>query len=250
MTSSSDRGAALIVVMMAMLLLSALGAALVVVTNTEALIGANSGSTAEAFYAADAAFERTLAELKGTTDFTSVLSGISPSRFVDGPASGVRTLTDGSAIDLSQVEHFANCARRQRCSESELDATTRERPWGARNPRWRLYSWGPFPADSTGARVGPVLYVVSLVADDPSDTDGNPWQDGGVTTAQVNAGAGVVFVRAEAFGRRGAHRVIEGTVVRQDLVARARWDAADPALRGPAPAVPPILQVLAWREVR
>lgn len=97
---------------------------------------------------------------------------------------------------------------------------------------------------------GPSLYVVALVADDPGETDADPWQDGAGTETAINPGAGVLLIRAEAFGRRGAHRVIEGSVVRHDLVALARWRAADQATRGPAPSGFPVLQVLAWREVR
>jgi hypothetical protein len=91
---------------------------------------------------------------------------------------------------------------------------------------------------------------MSMVADDPLETDDDPTRDGLATGPLSNPGAGVLSVRTEAFGRRGAHRVLEGTVVRRDLVVRARWDAADPLMRGPAPAGAPELQRISWQERR
>jgi hypothetical protein len=242
----SERGAALVVTLMAMVMLSAVGAALVLATSTDAQIAANAGAATEAFYAADAVFERTLAELGAAPDFTSVLDGSVGSAFVDGPPDGVRTMPDHTFVDLLAVENAANCASRGPCSDTDMDASIRDRPWGRRNPRWRLFSWGMLEA--VGA--GPSLYVVALVADDPAETDDDPWQDGVAPEATVNPGAGVLLIRAEGFGRRGAQRTIEGSVVRRDLVALATWKAADPATRGPAPSGFPVLQVLAWREVR
>ena len=127
-----------------------------------------------------------------------------------------------------------------------MNSSIRDRPWGSRNPRWRLFSWGNLESAGPGLPI----YVVALVADDPAETDDDPWRDGVRTGPGLNPGAGVLLVRAEGFGRRGAHRVIEGMVVRRDLVALARWQAADPSTRGPAPSSFPVLQVLAWRDVR
>jgi PilX N-terminal len=244
-----ERGAALIVALLAMLLLSAVGAALVLATSADVLISANAGASSEAFYAADAAFERTLAELRGQPGFTPVLNGSVTSAFIDGPPSGQRTLADGSRLGLTEVVNLANCQKPAGCTDADMDAGLRDRPWGARNPRWRLFSWGPLiPTASTVT--GLPIYVVSMVADDPSETDGDPWQDGVRKGTPVNPGAGILLVRAEAFGRRGAHRSVEGSVARRDLVAQALWEGTDPATRGPAPVGFPLLQVLAWREVR
>jgi hypothetical protein len=62
-------------------------------------------------------------------------------------------------------------------------------------------------------------YVVVLVGDDPSDDDNDPLHDGGAcdpTLQCPNPGTGVLSLRAEAFGPRGAHKVIEMTVARTD----------------------------------
>ena len=96
-------GVALVIVVMSMLLLSAVGAALVLVTSADVLIAANVGASNEALYAADAAFERTVGELRDATDLTSVLGGAVVSAFEDGPPAGQRTLADGTRVDLSQI---------------------------------------------------------------------------------------------------------------------------------------------------
>ena len=58
-----------------------------------------------------------------------------------------------------------------------------------------------------------------LVADDPSDDDNDPLHDGLTAAAGMpspNPGLGVISLRAEAFGPRGAHKVIQMTVARTD----------------------------------
>ena len=246
----SENGVALVIVAMAMVLLSAVGAALVVVTSADVLIAANVGASNEALYAADAVFERTLAELRDAPDLTAVLNGTAASGFLDGTATGQRTLADGTRIDLVQVLSLATCRKLVACTAADMTASSPERPWGALNPRWRLYSYGPLDPAPGGIRSGLPAYVVSMVADDQMETDGDPARDGARTGTLANPGAGVVLVRAEGFGRRGAHRVIEGAVVRRDVAALARWEAADPASRGSPPPATAFLQVLGWRDVR
>jgi len=243
-----ERGAALVVVIMAMLLLSALGASLVVTSAAEGLIAANAGAGSETFYAASAAFERTLAELRDAPTFTAVLGGAVTSRFGDGPP-GPRVLPDGSRLNLTEAVNLANCQKSTGCSAAELDAPLRDRPWRARNPRWVLFAHGPL-VSGAAASTGLPVYVLTMVADDPAETDGDPWQDGGRVGGGVNPGAGILLVRAEAYGRRGTRRIIEGSVVRLDLVARAAWEAGDAATRGVAPSTVPALQVLGWRDLR
>ena len=77
-----------------------------------------------------------------------------------------------------------------------------------------------------------------FVGDDPSENDNDPTTDGASVGGLTNPGLGLLSLRAEAFGPRNAHRIIEGTVVR--IV--------------PVPAGPggggTDLRVLSWREVR
>jgi len=61
----------LIIALMATLLMSALGAALVLTTSSDALIAANFRTAQEGVYAADAALERAMADL-GTLSLTDL----------------------------------------------------------------------------------------------------------------------------------------------------------------------------------
>jgi hypothetical protein len=246
----AERGAALLTCLLALVLLSAIGSVLVLSATTDALISANAGASSEALAASRAVFARSVAELALAPDLTSVLSGAWPSQFLDGAPAGGRSGPDGTTVDLDEVLNAAGCAKRTACSSADLDAVSPRRPWGTRNPRWRLFSYGQLDgATATGARGAP-LYVVSLVADDPADGDGDPLRDATLLGSTPSPGAGVVLLRAEAFGHRNAHRVVEGAVVRVDLQALAAWDGADPLTRGPRPSLLPELQVVASWEVR
>lgn len=245
-----ERGAALLTCLMAMVLLAAVGSALVIAATTEVMLVANAGAAGEALAAARAVFARTIAELTLAPDLTSVLDGSWNSQFADGAPAGTRAGPGGSTVNLADVLSLAGCSRVGGCSAAALDAASGRRPWGVRNPRWKLFSYGELDGVTGSGSRGAPLYVVALVADDPADGDGDPWRDATVLGAAPSPGAGVMLVRAEAFGRRGAHRVLEGMVQRLDLRAVAEWEAADPVTRGPRPAQLPELQMLALWEVR
>ena len=225
-----ERGAALVLALMAMTLLSALGLVLAATTSTELLIAANYRNGQEALYAAEAAAERALAELPMAPGWNALLDGSTQSAFVDGPPSGVRTLPDGTTIDLTQLVNMANCGKTTTCTAAELTANgSGDRPWGANNPVWHPYAYGRLTALLPSGAIDSPFYVVLFVGDDPSETDGDPLHDG--SDLATNPGSGVIALRAEAFGPRGAHKVIELTAARADTTADA-------------------LSVLSWREVR
>ena len=241
---------ALVSVLVALLILSAIGAGLVIVSSADSLIAANVGAASETFYAANAAFERTMGELRTAADLSSLLNGSTLSVFRDGAAGGVRQLADGTRVNLTQATALANCSRLTGCSESDMNTSGRDRPWGTRNPRWRLFSYGPFTGTTSGSVTSWPTYVVTFLADDPMETDSDPQHDGVQAGTLPNPGAGIIFIRAEAYGRRRARRVVEGAVLRRDVSARAIWDSLPAATRGSPPASTPVLQLLAWREVR
>lgn len=229
---ASERGAALVIALVTTQLLLALGAALVLLTSTETTIGANFRVAADGLYAADTALECAVADLAEEPDWNAVLSGSRRSTFVDGAPAGVRRLADGRTIDLVQVRNLAGCQKKTTCRDADLNASSTDRPWGTTNPRWNLYAYGRLAdALSTEAPIQSPYYVVSMVADDPSESDNDPTRDGGTPDGTPSAGLGVLLVRAEAFGPRGAHRIVEATVARR---------AADGAP----------LRIVAWREVR
>jgi len=224
-----EDGIALIVAMMAMLLMTALGVALVLTTSSETMIASNFRNSQEALYAADAVIERSMDDILTVADWNKLLDGSTQSAFVDGAPSGARSLPDGSTIDLTQVLNLANCDHVATCSDTEMNTVTAMRPWATNNPRWKLYAYSKLsdmlPASDT---INSAYYVIVMVGDDPSDNDNDPLHDGvticptgdssgsSQTPPTCNPGTGVIAMRAEAFGPRGAHKVIEITVARTD----------------------------------
>jgi ketosteroid isomerase-like protein len=150
---------------------------------------------------------------------------LAQSTFVDGSPFGTRLL-NGVPLDLPQLVTLASCHKATTCSGAEMDAVTAERPWGANNPRWRLYAYGEVKNAVRDATVDSPYYVVVLVGDDPSETDDDPSDDGG---GPDNPGAGVLLLRAQAFGPRSAHKTIE--------IAIARTGGGR-------------VRLLSWREIR
>jgi len=226
-----EDGIAMVIAMMAMLLMTALGVALVLTTSSETMIAGNFRNGQEALYAADAVVERAMDDVLTVPDWNKLLDGTTQSAFVDGAPSGARTLPDGSTIDLTQALNMANCQKVTTCSDTDMNAYTSERPWGVNNPRWKLYAYGNLrdmlPATDT---INSSYYTMVLVGDDPSDNDGNPLLDGVVPCVApangmdgtCNPGTGVLALRAEAFGPRGAHKVIEITIARTDTTELER----------------------------
>lgn len=195
----------LVIALTSLLLLSALGTSLAVVMNTELRAAANFASSREAIYAADGALEIAARELLAVADWNGLLSSGALSAFVDGSPSGTRQLGDGTSVDLAQATAVAN---------------SEPRPWGANNPVWRLFAFG---------WLGSRMYVVVWAGDDFAENDGDPSTDGG---GVANPGAGILALRAEAFGVGGAHKVLEATV-RRDLSGGGS-----------------IVRMLSWQEIR
>jgi Tfp pilus assembly protein PilX len=214
-----ERGAALVVALMATLLLSALGLALVLTTTTETKITGNYTYSQEAMYAADAAIERTVQDVLTVPDWNNMLSGVQRSAFVDGAASGTRTLPNGAVIDLTEATNMINCGKLTTCSATEMNTSTEDRPWGLNNPRYQLFAYGPSNTFIETGTLNSPFYVIVWVADDPSENDNDPTKDGNAVT---NKGTGVITLRAEAWGGRGAHRILEVTLTRTDSLEMER----------------------------
>src|SRR5687768_16623959 len=132
-----EQGVALVIALLSMLLLTALGMALTLTTSTEVRIATNYRDGVEALYAADAAVERVMQDVLTVPDWNRIVDGTVTSAFIDGPV-GVRTLPDGSQLDLQQATNMARC-NKTACNDADMDAYTEERPWGLNNPRWQLY---------------------------------------------------------------------------------------------------------------
>ncbi len=202
---ASDTGVALIVVVFALTLVAALAASLALTSATEALIDGSFLRAHDARYAAEAGLERALAELPSIADWNALVAGAVASTFVDGPPIGVRQLPGGSTLDLARVVNVANCGMPTACTATQLAANaTGQRSWGANNPTWHLFAYGPVTALAPGGALRSSSYIVVLVGDDPSETDGDPATDAN----------GAIAIRSEAFGPAGAHQTVEAIVER------------------------------------
>ncbi|HYK52994.1 MAG TPA: pilus assembly PilX N-terminal domain-containing protein [Candidatus Eremiobacteraceae bacterium] len=232
----SERGSALVIALMAMTMMIALGTALILTTTTESKVTRNFRTASEATYAADAVLEQAVGELVPIPDWNALLGGAARSAFTDGPPTGGRTLADGTVIDLGEAINVANCQKPSACADDDMNRVTDERPWGLNNPRWQPFAWGPLNSLTPTGSVNSPFYCIVMVADDPSECDNNPLVDGGAavppcgTSSPLNPGAGVLSLRAEAFGPFSTHKILEATVTRSEGAAGVR--------------------MLSWREVR
>lgn len=221
---------ALVVTLLALALIAALGLAIVLTTSTEVAVASNVRLDIEAGYVADAGLELALLDL-AVADWSLALGGLARSGFVDGPSAGIRVLADGGELDLETVTSGLNCGR-PACTAAQMDASSADRPWGANNPRWRLFAHGP-PVRLVGQgdpSPDTSMYLVVWIADDPMEIDGLPDVDG----AAGSPGAGVLLVRSEAFGPRRSRRAVQATIRR------------DAGFVGGGPGT---LRMVSWREV-
>jgi len=186
-----EQGVALIIALMASMLLTALGIALVMVTNTETQITANFRNGQEALYAADAGVERVVQDLLLVPRWNDILTGTMTSAFMDSTST---PYLPGGGIQVNLTTATAQL-------QSETDSANL---WGANNPVWRLYAWGPVTNLLPNATIDSWMYIAVWIADDPSEIDGDPLSD-------TN---GVMTLHSEAFGPAGTRKVVEVTVAR------------------------------------
>lgn len=229
---TGQRGVALILVVLVTSFLSAIGLGLALMVIMDRLASGNLRGSIAMLYAADSAIELAARELSMIEDWNAVLQGVSRSTFVDGPVGGLRSIPGGEVIDLSASTNLLNCGKATPCTAAQMDANSKERPWGSNNARWQLYAYGPFAGIRQLARPAP-CYLAVWVADDRREQDADPQTDG---EAEETPGHGVVRLRAQAYGPKGARRAIEAELVRHCLP-----DGEGCRLRN---------RVQSWQEVR
>jgi hypothetical protein len=229
---NAQTGIALILVILVTSFLSAIGLGLALIVVMDRLATGNLRGSVAMLYAADAAIELATHDLAQIADWNPVLSGDVRSPFVDGEPSGVRAIPGGGAIDLITETNQLNCRRDSECTVAEIEANTRERPWGANNAHWRLFAYGPVGNIVHFARPAP-CYLAVWLADDAREDDEDPFSDADAPAP----GHGVLRVRAAAYGPFGTRRAIEAEVVRHCLGE----DAA---------GCPTGIRVQSWRELR
>jgi hypothetical protein len=206
--AANEEGLALIVALMSMMLLTAFAAAVVMVTNTETMIAANHRNSQEALYAADAVVERVVQDLLMVPRWNDVLAGSVQSSFIDGPLTDVKQLTGGGTMQLC-------CGTNTATAQLQAD-TDRLNLWGANNPRWQLFAYGPMADILPGGQINSPYYIAVWVSDDPADAvpdaQGNPGNTpDGNPLADAN---GTLTLHAEAIGPSGTRKVVEVTVAR------------------------------------
>ena len=207
---TDQRGVALIMVILVTAFLSALGLGLILAVFMDRLATGNMSGSVAMLYAADAGIELAARELARRADWNAVLAGADTSAFTDGAASGVRNIPGGGTVDLSAATNMLNCGQSANCTLAQMEASSRDRPWGVNNPRWQLFAFGPMRQFATLLRPAP-CYLVVWVADDARERDGNPFSD---ATEADDPGHGIVRIHAEAFAAGGARRAVEAELLR------------------------------------
>lgn len=233
MTVKTESGVALILVLLLTSFVSAVGLGLALVVFMDQLASGNHRGSASTLYAADAGIELAARDLALAGDWNATLAGTTRGSFTVGAPTGVRAIPGGGAVNLTAETNLLNCGKLTTCTSAQMDANSRERPWGANNPQWRLYAYGPFQELVNVARPVP-CYLAVWVADDSREADNDPASD-----AEIGeAGHGVVRVRAEVFGPIGGRRAIEAELAR---VCRQQ-DGEEECLPG--------IRVQSWQELR
>jgi hypothetical protein len=230
---TGEQGIALILVMLVTTFLSALGLGLMLAIFMDRLATGNLAGSVALLYAADAGVELAAREVALIPNLDLVLTGTQRSTFVDGAPGGTRQLEGGGVLDLTATTNTLNCGKTTTCTTAQMNANSKERPWGANNPRWQLFAYGPMSRFTQIARPAP-CYLAVWIGDDVNEQDGNPLLDAAAGSAP---GHGIVRVHAETFGIAGSRRVIEAEL--------ARVCPADQA-----PACLPGIRVQSWQEVR
>jgi len=229
---SGQRGIALIMVVLFTAFLSALGLGLLLAVFMDRLATGNIIGSVAMFYAADAAIELAARDLAAAPDWDAVLTGATRSSFTDGAAGGTRGLPGGGVIDLTAATNLLNCGKTGTCTAPQMNANSRERPWGANNPRWQLYAYGPLEQLAPLSRPAS-CYLAVWIADDGREEDGDPGSD----ASDLDPGHGIVRVHAEAFGAGGSRRLIEA-----ELRRACRGEGVGACLMG--------IRVQSWQELR
>lgn len=226
--ASSAGGFVLIAVLLWLSLLASLALGAALVTMYEPAAAAAAHDRIQLRRAAEAAATLAVLDLAARLDWSALPAGGPSSPFTDG-AAGARAW-GGVTVDLVAETARRTCGRVTPCDDAATTAVTDQRPWGPRNPRWRLFAHLPLADLDAAAAAGCACYLVAWIADDPADEDGAAVTD----APHGTPGHGVVLVRGAAFAAGGA-------------VADVEAEVAQPcSLTG---AICPGIRVQSWRVV-
>ena len=189
---AAEEGTALVIALMAVLLLTALGATVVMVTNTETKISANHRNSVEALYAADAAVERVVEELLMVPRWNDILTGTAQSAFSDGARQTPRRCPAAARSSSTRPRRSCRPTRmpwRSGAPTIRSGGCLRGGRSPTSRPAWKSTARCTRPCGSPTTRPRPTA----------------------IPTADTN---GTLTVHAEALGPFGTRKVIEVTVAR------------------------------------
>jgi hypothetical protein len=158
---ATTRGSAVLLTLVVAGLLAALGLALLTNALVERQIAANQSRDTTLVYAADAMAARATSELALVGDWTTMPGGSSVSSFHDETPVGAWR----EPIDVTGL------------TEALQQQTNSTMPRGADTPRWRVYASGSLHRLLFDDDEGSSPYLVTWVADDPAEEDGDPGVD-------------------------------------------------------------------------
>ncbi|MEZ5292132.1 MAG: hypothetical protein R2745_13685 [Vicinamibacterales bacterium] len=207
-TRDRDRGIGLLVVLVWLSLLASAALGVALATSAEAPASGALHERVRLGRGAESAAALALASLGAVVDWRFVPTVGVASPFVDGPP-GLRPL-GAATLDLLAETSLRTCGRPAPCDDVSTSVSSVPRPWGVRNPRWRLVVHAPLADVDATAGAACACYVVAWVADDPADDDGDPLLD----APSGLAGHGVLLVRGAAFGEGGGLAEVEALVAK------------------------------------
>jgi hypothetical protein len=222
----SERGSGLLVVILFTALFSAIAIGAAVSARVEVAVSEQYRQSMAALFAADAAAEAVVAELRGLGDWSPVVQGMLRSGASQGSFEGPKSIPSGGTVTLCCGPGTASDRLAADMQSSAIPAR--------RAILWRPFLWSAF--DLLAGRTAPTrLFVVVWVSNDEEDLAGG-------SAVDTN---GAVLVRAEAFERDGVRRIVELRLVRQPegsgLYSEGSLSEEERRMR---------VAVLKWREVR
>lgn len=193
----ADTGVALLAVLLVGVLIVGIGAAIALVADTDTAIASAHRDTVVGRHTAEATVAFLVHELAQMPDWTPVLRGVSTSALRGGlvpPAAA-----GGRPVDLTSLTMTLQAA------------TYGGDGWGANTPRWGVLAWGVPGRDLPFAGLSTQVLVVAWVADDSSETDGDPATDTNDTLLVWVRAIGPSLAQVDV--RVVIHRVEPGIVI-------------------------------------
>ena len=186
-----------------MMLLTALGAAVVMVSNTETMIAGNYRNSQEALYAADAAVERVVQDLLMVPRWNDILAGTVQSSLHRRRDDRDRRRCPAAARWCSAAAPIPRPAQLQ-ADDRHAEPVGRQQPAVAAVRLGAAHRHAAATSRSTARCTSPSGLPTIRRTRRRSDPDGNPLADAN----------GTLTLHAEAFGPAGTRKVIEVTVAR------------------------------------